>query len=100
MPPNIRVGLLKELRGVQVAQCVRGEVPEQPPAPVDVLQHAVGVAGGTMPKYLRYFSCHAGQVRDLKNVFDRRLSSLKADQDVQVVGRFVRFNTNKQGRNR
>ena len=82
---------LPQLRGHQVPDRVRREVADHPGAPVDVLQHALGVARDLEAEQpvRRPRSTRPGRSSTASRALDQRELELEAQRDVEVVGRLV-----------
>ena len=79
-----------ELRAVQVAQRVGREITDGEHRPVDVLQHAVGVAlRDDAEQRARLLAPGVGQVVHLQVAVDHAALQREAQQYVQVVGHLV-----------
>ena len=75
---EIGLGLGIELRRIEVAQGVGRKITDQPGAPVDVLQAALGVVAGRHAEVSRYFSFQAaGRSATARSPVIRACSSSK-----------------------
>ena len=95
---QISAGLSKELSRVKVAQRVGREIAEEPGAPVDVLEAALGVVTGANPQGLAILLVPGrGQIMDRQVAGEHRLFQVEADDDVQVVSHLVGLNPDQAG---
>src|SRR5262245_6720518 len=94
---QVAVGLFEELRSVEVAERIRREVANQGGRPVNVLQAALSVGRRLDAQILPVLLAPCGgQVADRQLLREQGLLQLKADNDVQVVRRFVGLDANQR----
>ena len=90
----------KELRGVHVAESVSGKISDETFGPVNVLEAAGRVRIRRDPEVvLVSLGPSAGKIRGLEVAIEKGALELESDQNVKVVGDFVRFDANQSGRN-
>jgi hypothetical protein len=81
---------VEELYGEDVTDSIGREVSEEPVRPVNVLQHAFGVAFGGYAKVLFHLRVPGGgKVQDGEFVLDKGNLKLEAQKDVQIIGDLV-----------
>ena len=89
-------GGAEELRGVEVAEGVGGEVAEAAHGPVNVLQATFGVAGwGHAEEFFEVGIPSGGDVFHFEVAVDELALEGEAEEDVEVVGGFVGFDADE-----
>ena len=89
---GVVLGGVEELGGVDVAEGVGGEVAESAHGPMDVLEAAFGIGlGAEAEELFEGFVPGGGDVGDLEFAGEEGAFEFEAEEDVEVVGRFVGF---------
>src|SRR5208282_901450 len=87
-----------QLSGIQIAQRVGGKVTHRTQTPVNVLKDSAPVVGDNQAKQLLKTRIPGfGEVLDLKPPFYQGEFDFEPEQNVQVIGHFVRFDADKGG---
>ena len=95
---EVAADLFPQLDGDEVAEGVGGEVADHPAGPVDILHHAIGVAGrGQAEEILHALVPGGGQVFDLQAAFHQGNFKLQPQHDMQVVGGLIGFDPDQRG---
>src|SRR6476620_5786176 len=86
-----------DLRRDQVPERIRGEVADRAARPMDILKHAVRVGRDRDPEVVPHPAVpFVRQLLERKLVCEHRLLELEAQDDVEVVRRFVRLDTDQR----
>src|SRR5579885_1621373 len=88
--------LVVDLRSIQVAQRIGGEVAKRAARPVNILQHAQGVRWWNDTQVIVILLVpEVRQVVYINLPTDESLFQLKADDNMQVIGDFIGFSANE-----
>src|SRR5713101_1784424 len=94
---QVLTGLFHELRGVEIAERIGGEVADASHAPVDVLKAPMGVGGRRqLKRLLEFLVPSAGDVGRLQIAADQGLLQLETQDNVHVVGSLVGLHSNER----
>ncbi len=93
------LGGIEKLAGVQVSQGKGRKIPDQPRTPMHILQHAIRIGFRPNAQQL-LIRCIPGiaYIGHPQATVDQLLFDFEANDDMQIIGRFVRLDTNQRRR--
>ncbi len=92
----IQMGFSHELCGIHIAEGVCRKVAESPHAPVDVLETTLRIIRHLQSEsFLELLIPYPGQVPGFNFSFDQAVFDLEPQDDVQVVGEFIRLDADE-----
>lgn len=100
-PVGVVVGkFFEELSGIEVAECVGGEVAHASHRPVDVLEAAEGVIRRCDAEELLHFLIPGGgDVFDFEGSFHEHFFNFKPEDDMEGIGDFIGLDADEGGDN-